>query len=134
LYDRLTTDSLDEFSRHHAAEKGDSIRCIQAAASKKELSALWTLLLCRVRDVAADLREEVRTGAISTLIRIFDNHGDDISADAWQMVLQAILLPLLSVDAKNFPEARKNVNQADVKSRVATSKLALEGIAKLLST
>jgi hypothetical protein len=118
--------SLDEFAAK-TTEKPSS-------NDTKSMPALWTILLNRIQDTAADTREEVRTGAISTLIRIFDNHGDDLSAEAWQLVFLRILLTLLKTDAESFPPATNAADQAEAKGRITTSKLALEGVAKLLTT
>jgi hypothetical protein len=106
---------------------------IDGTTKTNSLPALWTSLLCQVQDTAADPREEVRTGAISTLIRIFENHGDDLSAAAWQLLLQTILIPLLQADAESIPQANASTS-VDIKGQVATTKLVLEGIAKLVST
>jgi hypothetical protein len=123
LYGRLAMSDLDEYAR-----SAESV----AETKTQSLPALWALLLSRIRDTASDPREEVRTGAISTLIRIFNNHGDDLSTDSWQLVLMTILLPLLDTDAKSL----QNIGDApaEAKGRETTTKLVLDGVAKLVST
>lgn len=119
-------DSLDEFAVDTADNK--------ISKGAMPMPALWALLLCRIRNTAADVREEVRTSAISTLVRIFENHGDDLSAEAWQFVFQTILLPSLQTDAQSFTEGTQTTEPAETKGRITTSKLLLEGMAKLLTT
>lgn len=121
LYGRFTSSTFDDFARNVNRDSGEP----------QSLPALWTVLLEGLRDTAADRREEVRTGAISTLIRIFDNHGDDLSADSWQFVLTSILLPLIKTDAENL---HANQDGTDVKGQKTTTKLVLDGVARLVST
>lgn len=118
--------SLDEFAADTTNHK--------TSKDAVPMPALWALLLGRIRNTAADVREEVRTSAISTLVRIFENHGDDLSADAWQFIFQTILLPSLQTDAQSFTEGAQTTDPAEAKGRVTTSKLLLEGMAKLLIT
>ncbi|KIW06739.1 uncharacterized protein PV09_02432 [Verruconis gallopava] len=129
LYNRLDVKSLDEFARVAGSTNSSAI----SRASTSTLPSLWIHLLSRISLAAGDSREEVRTGAISTLIRIFDNHGDDLSANAWQLVLQSILLQVVENDARSFTKFSRS-EVAEVNGRVATSKLVLEGVAKLVST
>jgi hypothetical protein len=111
-------------------------------AEKNSMPALWLLLLRRLTDTTADSREEVRTGALHTILRIFDNHGDDLSPDAWQLCLRTILLPMLSEDVHlalnllllcdSSGEAENEVTE--LKGRIITSRLLLEGTSKLFAT
>jgi hypothetical protein len=111
-------------------------------AEQKSMPALWLLLLRRLTDTTADPREEVRTGALHTILRIFDNHGEDLSPDAWQLCLRTILLPMLSEDAQmasNLLQHCENSGDAEeelveLRGRITTSRLLLEGTSKLFAT
>jgi hypothetical protein len=39
---------------------------------------------------------DTRTGAIQTLLRIFDAYGHQLSPEAWSMCLQSVMFNLLS--------------------------------------
>jgi hypothetical protein len=105
------------------------------------MPALWLLLLRRLTDTTADSREEVRTGALHTILRIFDNHGEDLSPGAWQLCLRTILLPMLSEDvnmASNLLQLSDESGETEekiteLKGRIVTSRLLLEGTSKLFA-
>jgi len=106
------------------------------------MPSLWLLLLRRLTDTTADSREEVRTGALHTILRIFGNHGEDLSADAWELCLRAIMLPMLDNDAQMDIALIEQASEpsvaeggvAELKGRVVTSRLLLEGTSKLFAT
>lgn len=91
--------------------------------------------------MTTDTREEVRTGAIHTVLRIFDNYGDDISSDAWQLCLWAIILPILRFNANVYNTITPSTDDPYpddlvyvVKGHIVTSKLMLEGSSKLVAS
>ncbi|TID21580.1 hypothetical protein E6O75_ATG04975 [Venturia nashicola] len=145
LYSQTTKESLDELSNgvHHGSDisaeaMGEELRDY---ARKESKAALWVLLLRRVSDMTTDPREEVRTGAIHTILRIFDNHGDEISSDAWQLCLWTILLPMLKSDADVYHGLTPTTDGpysddlvSIVKGHIVTSKLMLEGSNKLIAS
>lgn len=130
LYKRLNAAELNTFAATFTDNKWVPET---SSPSKANLPALWISLLSRIRDIASDTREEVRTGAISTLVRIFANHGDELSSAAWQLVLRTIFLPLLRRDSDSYPGSSQG-DVPELKARITTSKLMLQGVAKLLST
>jgi hypothetical protein len=110
-------------------------------AEKESKPALWILLLRRVSDMTTDSREEVRTGAIHTILRIFDNYGDEISFDAWQLCLWTILLPMLHSNAEVYDALITSTDGpypddliSMMKGQIVTSKLMLEGTSKLVAS
>jgi hypothetical protein len=120
---------------------GDELfRGLLSSAESSSMPALWLLLLRRLTDTTADPREEVRTGALHTILRIFTNHGEDLSPGAWQLCFRTILLPMLSEDvqmASNLLHEDFSMSDEDItelKGRVTTARLLLEGTSKLFAT
>jgi hypothetical protein len=142
----MAPDSLDVLADSIGTEAelgGDGLsRELLSFAEQKSMPALWLLLLRRLTDTTADPREEVRTGALHTILRIFDNHGDDLSPDAWQLCLRTILLPMLSDDAQMAYELLQQCDDSaeaeeeitELRGRVTTSRLLLEGTSKLFAS
>lgn len=106
------------------------------------LIQLWLLVLNHITSVIADSREEVRNGAVHTIIRIFDNHGDDFSPRAWELCFRRILLEIMFVDLKSYQEILPDDTESadvessfeEIKSKVSTSRIIVEGVCKLFAT
>ncbi|KAJ2663841.1 Endocytosis and vacuole integrity protein [Coemansia sp. RSA 1200] len=56
---------------------------------------LWVLLLHSLSVLGRDSRHEVRLGAIQTLFRALDMHGDTFDAWEWDSIIWAVVLPLV---------------------------------------
>ncbi|KAJ2858851.1 Endocytosis and vacuole integrity protein [Coemansia erecta] len=56
---------------------------------------LWVLLLQSLSVLGRDPRHEVRLGAIQTLFRTLDMHGDTFDAWEWDSIVWAVVLPLV---------------------------------------
>jgi hypothetical protein len=135
---------LDEISNdvHHGSNISaeSMIEELRDYAEKESKPALWILLLRRVSDMTIDSREEVRTGAIHTILRIFDNYGDEISSATWQLCLWTILLPMLRANAEIYDALVPSTDGPYpddlvpiIKGQIVTSKLMLEGTSKLIA-
>ncbi|QDS74455.1 hypothetical protein FKW77_006507 [Venturia effusa] len=144
LFGQTTKESLDELSKivHQGSNNSPELmgKKLQDYAEKESKPALWIILLRRVSDMTTDPREEVRLGATHTILRIFDNHGDNISSDAWQLCLWSILLPMLRSNADIYHSLFPSIDGpypndlvSVVKGHIVTSKVMLEGSSKLIS-
>ncbi|KAF2431142.1 hypothetical protein EJ08DRAFT_649208 [Tothia fuscella] len=147
LYSRTTDEALNNLASEVGNEADvlageDLFHKLLLSAEQKSMPALWLLLLRRLTDTIADHREEVRTGALQTILRIFDNHGEDLSPDSWQLCLHAILLPMLREDArldlvlvdKVTGVDTRDEELAEIKGRITTSRLLLDGTSKLFAS
>jgi hypothetical protein len=101
----------------------------------------WLSLLRRLTDMTADSRDEVRNGAVHTTLRIFDNHGDDLTPNMWQLCLETILLRMVDTDVRSQTELRTERDQAEdwdevsfLKGKIGTSQIILEGMSKLFAS
>ncbi|KAJ2559107.1 Endocytosis and vacuole integrity protein [Coemansia sp. RSA 1933] len=56
---------------------------------------LWVLLLQSLSVLGRDPRHEVRLGAIQTLFRTLDMHGDTFDAWEWDSIIWVVVLPLV---------------------------------------
>lgn len=75
------------------------------------------------------------TGAIQTLLRIFDAYGEQLSADAWSMCLHSVMFKLLSsiemqLQISNSPASL--ISDRDKRGWHETTVVVLSGITKLL--
>jgi hypothetical protein len=145
LYGRTSDKALDALAVEVGTEAelvgGGLVQKLLLSAEQKSMPALWLLLLRRLTDTTADPREEVRTGALHTILRIFGNHGEDLSPDSWQLCLRVILLPVLREDAhmdssliKEPSGSNTDFDLTEIKGRITTSRLLLEGTSKLFAT
>lgn len=104
--------------------------------SKRSRSMQWILLLYRLTDVVSDNRAEVRNGAFQTLMRIFKNCEDQLSASPWQLCLETLILRLLRRDAENQKNARSTSESTSAETLAGleyTTKTVVEGTASLIA-
>ncbi len=109
-----------------------------------DIKSLWLLVLRRITSIINDSREEVRNGAVHTILRIFDNHGDEFSVPTWQLCLDEILFRIMVADVQSYravvnsgsppPGGQPQHSVEVLKARMATSKIIIEGICKLIGT
>ncbi|KAJ1862714.1 Endocytosis and vacuole integrity protein [Coemansia sp. RSA 989] len=63
-------------------------------SARRTQQVLWILLLHSLAQLGCDRRHEVRLGAIQTLFRTLDMHGNAFDAWLWDAVVWAVVLPL----------------------------------------
>ncbi|KAK8166536.1 endosomal peripheral membrane protein-like protein [Phyllosticta citrichinensis] len=100
------------------------------------LPAMWLHLLLRIASVAQDRRAEVRNGTLHTLLRIFDNYGDQLTPASWNLCLRVILFHLLHSnikDQKDLQSASPSPDIEELKGWVETTRIILNGLVKLFS-
>ncbi|KAL1622570.1 Endocytosis and vacuole integrity protein [Neofusicoccum ribis] len=108
---------------------------IQEGVQARSIPAMWLHLLERIATIAHDRRAEVRNGTLHTLLRIFDNYGDQISPASWNLCLRVIMFRLLDFDIKQHQAFRStNADPEEAHSWVETSRIILNGLVKLFST
>jgi len=144
VYGKIKSDSLNFPISDEPDEEIEKFTMIQDDYKQHEggsLPLLWLLVLHQITAIITDSREEVRNGAVHTIIRIFDNHGDDFSPRAWQLCLKQIFMRVMAVDLASYnailpaeadsADFEPSVN--DVKSKVETSQIIVQGVCKLFS-
>ncbi|KAK7549576.1 endosomal peripheral membrane protein-like protein [Phyllosticta citricarpa] len=100
------------------------------------LPAMWLHLLLQIASVAQDRRAEVRNGTLHTLLRIFDNYGDQLTPASWNLCLRAIIFHMLHSnikDQKELQSASPPLSPEEVKGWVETTRIILNGLVKLFS-
>lgn len=102
----------------------------QSATSR---SSQWVLLLYRLADTISDDRAEVRNSSFQTILRIFNNHGDDFSTAAWQLSLETLLLKILRENVAKQVSLRAEKVNAAIVALDSTSRTLLEDTAALIS-
>lgn len=108
----------------------------------RPLTSLWLLVLRRITSIINDSREEVRNAAVHTILRIFDSHGDEFLVPTWQLCLDEILFRIMVADVQSYSTIVNSGSHPDqphrsvevLKARMATSKIIIEGICKLIGT
>ncbi|QSL66221.1 hypothetical protein MERGE_000596 [Pneumocystis wakefieldiae] len=63
---------------------------------------LWIVLLFRLIEVILDDRFEVRNGAIQTIFRNFEIHGENIRSDLWKCCFRVIIYRIFFLFNKNI--------------------------------
>jgi hypothetical protein len=145
------------FSLSPSLIQGSDEKTLVEMASGKDLAvsdaALWMLLLLRLTAVTTDERLELRnsktfhtsstadaltnvTGAIQTLLRIFDAYGDQLSPEAWSMCLQSVIFKLLSSIEEQLKTTSDPESEISDKDRIGwneTTVVVLNGITNLLA-
>ncbi|KAH7054422.1 hypothetical protein B0J12DRAFT_597488 [Macrophomina phaseolina] len=107
---------------------------IQEGVQRQSIPAMWMHLLERIASIAHDRRAEVRNGTLHTLLRIFDNYGDQLSPASWNLCLRLIMFRLLDFDIKQHQAFRSTkADSEEANAWVETSRIILNGLVKLFS-
>jgi C-terminal region of Mon2 protein len=142
LYAALSHDALerlasqDNLKLHELNE--ETFKSLQN--SQDFTAVIWLYLLKRLTDLIPDPRHEVRNGAIQTILRIFDSHGDDLSPTMWQLCLDSILLLMITTDVNTYSnhlQSDDDISDDDeaeiLKNKIGTTQVLLQGFSKLLA-
>jgi hypothetical protein len=140
LYERTSSNALDAV----AAQTVDGVLLdsvvdgLQQTPQTIDLALAWVYLIRRLTDLTIDSRGEVRDGAIHTSLRIFENHGEELSPQVWQLSLRSILLRMMQADLSSysFGETQnppEGIDEGVLKGKLGTSQIILEGLGQLLS-
>lgn len=138
LYTALSNDTLDHLATKHMSDLMHINRHTleQMSGSKDFAGIIWLYLLQRLADLISDPRHEVRNGAIHTILRIFDVHGDDLTPIVWKLCLDTILLPLMMKNTNSFGEGTNSVDSTTsepMDDKIGTTNVLLQGFCKLFS-
>lgn len=107
---------------------------IKEGVTTQSIPAMWLHLLERIATIAHDRRAEVRNGTLHTLLRIFDNYGDQLSPASWNLILRVIIFRLLDFDIKQHRAfLSTNADPDEAHAWVETSHIILNGLVKLFS-
>ncbi|KAF2145821.1 uncharacterized protein K452DRAFT_265191 [Aplosporella prunicola CBS 121167] len=107
---------------------------IQEGVEAQSIPAMWLHLLLRIASIAHDRRADVRNGTLHTLLRIFDNYGDQLSPTAWNLCHRSITFRLLRLNVQRQRELRSGSDLADAEEAngwVETTSIILNGMVKL---
>lgn len=129
-------DAVSGLNAAAASIKDGSLRLTHSqivSQSSTSRSSQWVLLLYRLADTISDDRAEVRNSAFQTILRIFNNHGDDFTTAAWQLSLETLLLRVLQENVAKQKTVRAEKVNAAIVALDSTSRTLLEDTAALLS-
>ncbi|CAI7623976.1 unnamed protein product [Penicillium glandicola] len=99
-------------------------------------NSLWLLLLLRIVDITTDSRPEIRNSAVHTLLRIFDDYGQQLSPNAWGLCLNMVLFKMAERIETPLLQAKKNRTNAksdDFKAWVDTTVVMINGLSNLIT-
>ncbi|KAJ1986693.1 Endocytosis and vacuole integrity protein [Coemansia umbellata] len=108
--DNMDTQLISSILAKHSTEPAGLLSSVDAALgpiidswwneeladlqSHRTQQILWVLLLHSLSVLGRDLRHEVRLGAIQTLFRTLDMHGDSFDRWEWDSIIWAVVIPL----------------------------------------
>jgi C-terminal region of Mon2 protein len=141
LYHRCDGTSIDTFVEELESRRPSDdfkvLDIVEEHAQKESFPALWLHSLRRAADLASDDRDDVRNGAIRTVLTMFSAKGEEMSPITWQLSLKVIWLRMIVADEMSYDSLlEQDTLPADtssvVKSKIETSGIVLGGISKLL--
>ena len=139
LYGRTSRMALQRLAVNPDQDIGLLASTMDTVSEEEMMPVAWLFLTKRLADLVADSRHEVRNGAVHTALRIFDNHGDELSPQVWQFCLESILFPMVWKDIATYSDLKPNEdNDADfievVKAKIGTSQIVLQGMSRLIAS
>ncbi|KAF2842373.1 endosomal peripheral membrane protein-like protein [Patellaria atrata CBS 101060] len=134
LHGRIEAVSITELSKVIDG-KTDVLNDLISVTRQGSISALWCLLLFRLAAVTADPRAEVRNGAVQTILRIFDNYGQQLSSEAWTLCINLVVFKMVNANIKEQDRIRKidSTSTDNIKSWNETTKVLFDGISHLFA-
>lgn len=95
--------------------------------------AQWLMLLIRLRDVAAQPQHEIRNAAFQTLCGILRSHGDELSPNAWNLLLRSTLLHVSRADSYSYVALAEQKAPDSATPNMAMSKSIIAGTSAVMS-
>ena len=108
---------------------------------ERNYPALWLHSLRRAAELAADKRNDVRNGAIRTIMTLFSTKYEQMGPFTWQVCMELIWLRMLYEDYQAYltilelttPEASEEESIEVIKGRIDTSGILLGGISTIIA-
>ncbi|KAF2735242.1 hypothetical protein EJ04DRAFT_465256 [Polyplosphaeria fusca] len=79
-------------------EQAEVRRIVQSQAHTGLIPALWLQVLINLSAITTDKRAELRSSAVQTIQRIFENYVDQFSSDAWMLCLRTVLFGMVEAN------------------------------------
>jgi hypothetical protein len=99
-------------------------------------SSLWLLLLLRIVDLTTDGRSEIRNSAITTLLRILDAYGQQLSPRAWHLCLNRVLFAMIEdvqATVLDVLKTNKLTESDEARAWVETAVVMIKGCSDLIA-
>lgn len=96
---------------------------------------MWLQVLLNLSAITTDKRTELRTSAIQTIQRIFENYVDQLSSDAWMLCLRSVLFGMVESNLliQNSFRRESQPAEADITGWNETTKTVLDSVSTLVS-
>lgn len=95
-------------------------------------AAQWLLVLVRLRDIVRSGQKESRKAAFQIICSICKNHGAQLSAGSWEILLQAVVFGIVSDHAAATTETSK-VDPEEVQTAAEMTEIILEGTSSVVA-
>ncbi|KAF2668027.1 endosomal peripheral membrane protein-like protein [Microthyrium microscopicum] len=141
LYGKLPLDSLDKIAKDPTFKIANATALSETPSGISTDAVVWLYLLKKLSDLVGDNRHEVRNTTVHTTIRIFDNHGDDLSPAVWKLCFYSVLFSMVSIDVEAYTtfQAADGWDQSEetveaLVAKISTSKVILESLSTLMAS
>lgn len=97
-------------------------------------AAQWLLVLVRLRDIVRSGQKEARKAAFQIVCSICKNHGAQLSAGSWNVLLHTVVVGILCDNAAAVStNAEKPVSEDNVQTAHEMTEIILEGTSAVLA-
>jgi hypothetical protein len=96
-------------------------------------AAQWLLVLVRLRDIVRSGQKETRKAAFQIVCGICKNHGAQLTAGSWDVLLHTIVFGIISDNANATSGKTDTDSAADVQTGYEMTEILLQGTAAVLA-
>jgi hypothetical protein len=96
-------------------------------------AAQWLLVLVRLRDIVRSGQKETRKAAFQIICGICKNHGAQLTAGSWDVLLHTIIFGIISDNANATTGKTDTDSAADVQTGYEMTEILLQGTAAVLA-
>ena len=132
LFDESHSSAIEELDIHTTdLEKTESQLRDSIGANR---AAQWLLVLVRLRDIVRSGQKETRKAAFQIVCGICKNHGAQLTAGSWDVLLHTVLFGIVSDNAAaTSEEADSAVPGNDIQIAYEMTEIILQGTAAVLA-
>jgi hypothetical protein len=96
-------------------------------------AAQWLLVLVRLRDIVRSGQKEARRAAFQIICSICKNHGAQLSAGSWNVLLHTVVVGILRDNAAAVSSSGEDHNPDDAQTAQEMTEIILEGTSAVLA-
>ncbi|KAI9728720.1 MAG: hypothetical protein M1828_002826 [Chrysothrix sp. TS-e1954] len=108
---------------------------VKAQAIQGSMQAIWLNVHNTLVLLASDRRQEVRNGALHTILRIVESNGSDFTSSVWDIIFRTVILDLMTRSIQSYRALQEKTGSPAgmLELVLASSRIVLSGASRLFT-